>query len=165
MNEMIEFVKDYVKSQFLAYNGKFSGTQMFEAAQITANELLRHYKGEYSTALVLGAYLHDVGRVKSDAKDHVRYSAEMATELLQGKISSQELDIVIDMCLNHGRNSSPTTDEGSLIKALDKLPFILMESLNNADKLTELFNTLGIYKEFYQLEYTKQLKKLTTPQS
>lgn len=162
---MIEFVKDYVKSQFLSYKGKFTGAQMFVAAEITAKELLRHYNGEYSAALVLGAYLHDVGRVRSDEKDHVQHSAAMAMEMLKGKISPEELDIVIDMCLNHGRKSLPKTLEGQLIKSLDKLPFILMEYPLSVNKLIELYDTLGDYKEFYYTEYKKRLDKLTTTQS
>ena len=66
-------------------------------------------------ALIIGSWLHDIGRTES-IKGHAGISLRMAEEKF-GKLPLKIKDCII----NHGNSGKPLTEEGKIIQLADKL--------------------------------------------
>ncbi len=85
--------------------------------------------------------LHDVGRTVSDDSSHPNESWKIAENILKGKISEEELELVKDCILNHSSNGNPISTEAKLIKDCDKIsmvdPKVLLNFFYNISKKSE----------------------------
>ncbi|MBU1975968.1 MAG: hypothetical protein KKG59_06200 [Nanoarchaeota archaeon] len=90
-------------------------------------------------------YLNDVGRVVSDDKDHANWSAKIAEKFMDenGLVDFGTRKVVIDCCLNHGRDANPTTPEGKLMRLMDKAALI-------DPKIVEAYKTILENKFSYE---------------
>lgn len=128
MQEIIDKTKKFVFDKYSKYNGKF-GPQFMKIVteeSIKLANTLSNGKDLNKSALLLGIYLHDIGRTITDSQEHTIEGKKIAEIFLKenGVKDKKILEIVFDCILNHGSKSHPITDEGKLVKFIDKAVLI-----------------------------------------
>jgi HD superfamily phosphodiesterase len=182
VQEIIEKTKKFVLEKYSKYDGKF-GPQFMKIATIDsiklANELSENINLN-KTGLLLGIYLHDIGRIITDTEEHTIEGKKIAEIFLidNGIRDEETFKIVFDCILNHGSKASPITIEGKLVQFIDKavlinpeLIKIYFESLlkNNdkkttkeivIDKLDKWYTSLGERKNDFIKLYNECLEMI-----
>ena len=179
--QLIYQAKQLAKIEFSRYTGKFGSAFMIamtEECIFLANRYAE--KDMNKSALLIGIYLHDIGRIVTDEDDHTLESAKIAERFLkENEIEDSELkEIVLDCCLNHGSKATPKTKEGKLMQFIDKAALInkrmiqlyiktLSQTLSEQiaiakakEKLEQWHNKLGERKEELKKEYMECKKYL-----
>ncbi len=106
MQEIIEKAKIFVLEKYSKYNGKF-GTQFMKIATEDSIKLAHKLSEDINlnkSALLLGIYLHDIGRTITDNEEHTIEGKKIAEIFLRenGVKDKETLEIVFDCILNHG---------------------------------------------------------------
>ena len=183
MQEIIEKARLFVLEKYSKYDGKFGPSFMKIATEESiklANKLSTGSKLN-KFALLLGIYLHDIGRVITDSEEHTVEGKKIAETFLRenGVKDKEILRVVFDCVLNHGSKAHPVTNEGKLVQFIDKVVLInpriikiYFESLleNNdkktaqkitLDKLNKWYNSLGNRKIEFKEKYEECLNYVT----
>lgn len=179
MQEIIDKSKKFVLDKYSKYNGKF-GPQFMKIVteeSIKLADTLSKGTDLNKPALLLGIYLHDIGRTITDSQEHTIEGKKIAESFLRDNNFKDEniLKIVFDCILNHGSEAKPTTNEGKLVQFIDKAvlinPRILKlyyESLLKekdkssakqiiSSKLEKWYTSLGNKKQEFKDKYNKCL--------
>lgn len=184
MQEIIDKTKKFVFDKYSKYNGKFGPQFMKIVTKESVKLAYRLSKNNNlnKSALILGAYLHDIGRITTDSQEHTTEGKKIAETFLRNNNVKDEkiLEIVFDCILNHGFKARPTTNEGKIIQFIDKAVLINPEIikvyyysvLKEKDKITakqiiltkleKWYNSLGDKKQEFKDEYKECLDYIHT---
>ncbi len=126
MQKLIEKARKFAIKEYTNYNGKF-GSEFMIALTGECVKLAEELADESmdKTALIIGTYLHDIGRTITDGPEHAAEGAKIAKDFLKkNNADEQTKTIVLDCILNHGSSAEPKTAEGKLLQFIDKAALI-----------------------------------------
>ena len=170
MKELIRACEIFVMKTYKQYQGKFGSNFMILVTKKMINIILEENPKHVNVnALILGAYLHDIGRVKDDSEQHTFEGVKIALKFFKSMNFDDKytINIVKDCILNHGSSAKPLTKEGELVQKLDKIVLIdkdvvsiYMAQLNKKLSLNEamLAARSKLEKWFTSLSYEDQSK-------
>jgi HD superfamily phosphodiesterase len=135
VQEIIDKSKKFVLNKYSKYNGKF-GPQFMKFVteeSIKLADTLSKGTDLNKSALLLGIYLHDIGRTVTDSQEHTIEGKKIAESFFKDNHFKDEriLEIIFDCILNHGSEARPTTNEGKLVQFIDKAVLINPKIISN----------------------------------
>ena len=179
-DSIIKDIKLFAIQKFKEYDGKFGSEFMIAATEECIKLIERFSYGQQinKNALIIGAYLHDIGRVVTDGPYHNLKGAEIAEAFFEdNNIDDEEIrNIVLDCVLNHGSNATPKTEEGKIMQFVDKAVLVdvkivriylkkLTEKLSKEEavkkakeKVDKWYNSIGPKKPLFDDQYHKCIK-------
>lgn len=178
MHKIIEETRKFVFEKYSDYNGTFGPIFMKCVTEESIRLAAQNGDPDMNMpALVLGIYLHDIGRTITDSKEHATQGRKIAQSFFDmiGMKDRKIREIVFDCIQNHGSKATPTTKEGKLVQFIDKAvliqPKILKlyyESLLKehdreaaqqmiVNKLEKWYDSLGTRKHEIEDDYKKCL--------
>ena len=124
--DLVESARRIAEQLYANHKGELSGRLMIVHANCCAEMGRELANGLDVDALMIGGYLHDVGRTVSDDENHTVEGAKIVERFFkEHNVDNGRLkDVVIDCTLNHGSKAKPTTKEGKLMQFIDKAALI-----------------------------------------
>lgn len=180
VQEIIEKTRMFVLEKYSKYNGKFGPVfmKMITEESIDLANKIKEGTNLNELALLLGIYLHDIGRVITDEEEHTIEGKKIAEIFLNenGVKDPKILEIVFDCILNHGSKAHPTSEEGKIVQFIDKavlinpkiikIYFELLLEKNDKNtaketaltKLEKWYNSLDSRKKEFENQYKECLE-------
>lgn len=126
MQELIEEARQLSTAEFAKYNGKFGSAFMLTMTEICVQMASQVDEPINKDALIIGAYLHDIGRNVTDGPEHNTEGATIVRQFFADHPTVDETTkkIVIDCTLHHGSTATPETREGQIMQFIDKASLI-----------------------------------------
>lgn len=157
--ELIEVAKEYMKS---IKDNEHNTNHVNDVVNYT-KELLKVIDLEVDEDVcIIGAYWHDVGRIKLDI-GHEKLSSEMLrTCMIKMDYDNKFINFCCDAIENHKWSMTPKTNEGLIIKDADKLAYLGKERwqlcLDNNQRLDSIMYLLPKLRN--EILYFEESKKI-----